>query len=185
MNYDPNALICLRCMNGYETAPNLGICKPSNCNNFDSSLKCLQCNAGYLLQGSTCVQGDENCLSWSSTGDCLSCNSPSLIPIGNKCVIKVPGCSNYSTNGCIACLVQYNFLNGLCTAKYCQSYSTPDRCLVCQIRFQLQSDGTCTPKNCITFDQGNWSCASCEPRFQLITPLCFTYNCSKYDLKTY
>lgn len=166
-------------------APNLGVCKPANCNNFDSNLNCLSCNLGYLLQGTICIQGDVNCTSWSSTGNCLACNSASLIAVGNRCVPQVPGCLNYSVNGCVACLVQYTFSNGLCSANYCQNYSTPDRCLVCVNRFIAQQDGTCKPRNCLSFNQTTWACSSCEPRFQLIAPFCFTYNCSKYDQRNY
>ena len=183
--FDPIAMICLQCNPNYESAPNIGICKPSNCNTFDANLNCLECNKGYLLQDRICIQGDINCITWNDANNCIVCNSPSLIPIGNRCVPKVAGCANYSVNGCISCLIQYNFANGLCAVKYCQNYSTPDRCLICQNRFLLQSDGTCTPKNCLSFDQAAWACTSCEPRFQLISPFCFTYNCSKYDLKNY
>ena len=53
------------------------------------------------------------------------------MPVGSDCTNKVPGCSNYSPQGCTQCLISYTLVNGLCQVKYCNRYTTPDNCIQC------------------------------------------------------
>lgn len=183
--FDPVVMVCKQCNNNYELIQGVGICKPSNCANYDSSLSCTLCNNGYLLQGSICTMGDPNCIKWDNSNNCLTCISSSFIPVTNKCIPRVPGCSNYSASGCTDCLPQYSWSNGLCSAKYCSVSSTPDICITCRPQFQLQPDGSCTPLYCLTFNQSQWACTSCQPRYQLILGVCFTYNCTNYSVSNF
>jgi hypothetical protein len=161
LTFDYANLVCLSCSASYEVVTNLGVCKPSNCISYTPSLQsCLQCVGNYVLANGLCIRGDPNCLKFDPTGLCLQCKDNMVIANG-ACIAKVPACNQYGPSGCLACLPAYELKNGLCYARYCQNYSTADYCLGCQSRWSIQSDGSCLPKNCVTFDRTQWQCTAC------------------------
>jgi len=180
---DYPTLTCTQCNKGYDIVPGIGICKASNCNSFDNNLFCKSCSTGYgLRSGGICVAVDLNCAQFDVDGNCLGCkDTKAYINIADVCVYIVVGCVQYSKTGCIACSSSFTLTNGLCIVKYCLNYTIPDKCSICQNRYQLQSDGTCYPKNCLSFNKDTYGCLQCEPRFQLVGAFCFTYNCSIYQ----
>jgi hypothetical protein len=165
-NYDWSTLTCLACQQGYDVVNGIGICKASNCNSYDSNLVCTSCinttNSVYALRSGICVSVDANCISFDASGNCLACNNPAIYAnVADICVLVIQGCLSYSKLGCISCAPAFTLSNGICEVLYCNTYATPYKCSACQSRYQLQSDFTCYPKNCINFNNQTWQCVNC------------------------
>jgi hypothetical protein len=165
-NFDWPSMLCLSCQTGYDLVIGVGICKAKNCNNYDANLVCTSClnttNSVYALRNGVCVSVDINCISFDASGNCLACNNPSIyVNVGAICQLIVQGCQQYNSSGCISCLPAFTYSNGICQVRFCLSFSAPFKCSACLARYQLQTDFTCIPKNCVVFNTQSWACQTC------------------------
>jgi len=179
--YDWSSMVCIKCANGFALVSNIGICKATNCNNVDSNLVCTSCENGYELQiGNFCTLKDLYCVSYDSNRNCTACISSNYTPYLSTCIPTIPGCQEYSLNGCLRCLQPYNLNSGKCFIKYCQNYIQPHICSICQPRYQFSNNGFCLPLNCLNFDSITYTCSKCEPRFRLQDAICSALNCTNF-----
>ena len=146
---------CTSCAGSYADAN--GICqvpttKVSNCLSYSSATACAACNQGYYLNNNACTTINvTNCAYVNPTAatTCIGCENSKLAGTTGNCD------------------------GATCTLSNCSICNTNTKCLECNSKYSLNTDGTCVSEptaNCA--NSSGSACTICEEGYYASSGSC-------------